>query len=484
MPFIDPHQVTITTRQRSELEVADLEESIERLGQLQPIVCRDMGDSGAMNLVLVAGARRLQACKNLSRLIEYVLLNTLDEFSARCAELEENIKRSDLLWVDRARAIYDIHELYRSNHPKWSMENTAEKIGVKHVWVFLNIRVVKFAEGNPKIYDLPSIDQAITVINRTTDRIISSYIDEITHVAQEAFSERHIESTTKNSVKDSAPIGSEDTDVSDVIDTDVSDVNDDSYVSSDVNTNLIIEVPTPQSPPTPPTIICADFLQWAPIYNGPRFNFIHCDFPYGVNIGGRHGLRDNKKYENDPEIFFTLTNCLTTSFDRIASYSCHLMFWFTFKWYHETLNALRSVGLEVIIPPIIWYHSDNRGMSQWLDGVMQPRRVYDVAFIASRGGRQLLRDEVPNLYGAPLVSHPIHPTQKPEPMLRHFFSMIVDNTTTMLDPTAGSGSALNAAEGLGAKSVLGLELDPEYVEGAASYLNNQRILRRLSKEIK
>jgi hypothetical protein len=34
--------------------------------------------------------------------------------------------------------------------------------------------------------------------------------------------------------------------------------------------------------PYPESIITADFLQWAPAYDGPRFNLIHCDFPYGI----------------------------------------------------------------------------------------------------------------------------------------------------------------------------------------------------------
>ena len=47
-------------------------------------------------------------------------------------------------------------------------------------------------------------------------------------------------------------------------------------------------------------------------------------------------------------------------------------------------------------------------------------------------------------------------------MLRHFLSMMVDENTLMLDPTAGSGASLRAADSLGAKHCFGLELDPEY----------------------
>ena len=63
-------------------------------------------------------------------------------------------------------------------------------------------------------------------------------------------------------------------------------------------------------------------------------------------------------------------------------------------------------------------------------------------------------------------------------MLRHFFSMFVDETTSMLDPTCGSAASLRAAEDLGAKSVLGLELDPNYAKAANTRTLQARVLRQ------
>jgi site-specific DNA-methyltransferase (adenine-specific) len=68
-------------------------------------------------------------------------------------------------------------------------------------------------------------------------------------------------------------------------------------------------------------------------------------------------------------------------------------------------------------------------------------------------------------------------SEKPEPMLRHFFGMLVDENTVMLDPTCGSGSSLRAAESLGAKHVLGLELNPEFAALAREALKRSRKLK-------
>jgi len=67
---------------------------------------------------------------------------------------------------------------------------------------------------------------------------------------------------------------------------------------------------------------------------------------------------------------------------------------------------------------------------------------------------------------------------KPEPVLRNFFRMFVDETTIMFDPTCGSGSSLRAAESLNARHALGLEIDADFAKQANTALRNARILRR------
>jgi DNA modification methylase len=73
-----------------------------------------------------------------------------------------------------------------------------------------------------------------------------------------------------------------------------------------------------------------------------------------------------------------------------------------------------------------------------------------------------------------------HMSEKPEPMLRHFFRMLVDDNSLVLDPTCGSGSAIRAAESLGAKIAIGLEINEEYTQRARLALQQAREAR--SKE--
>jgi len=143
--------------------------------------------------------------------------------------------------------------------------------------------------------------------------------------------------------------------------------------------------------------------------------------------------------------------------------------------YGETLELLRT---RFVVPshPLIWLKSDNAGILP--DPSRGPRRIYETAFFGYRGDRKVVR-AVSNAYAAPSVRDS-HMSEKSEPMLRYFFGMIVDQHTTMLDPTCGSGSALRAAESLDASRVLGLEIDPTFVDRARLKLRQARNLRELS----
>jgi DNA modification methylase len=155
------------------------------------------------------------------------------------------------------------------------------------------------------------------------------------------------------------------------------------------------------------------------------------------------------------------------------------MFWFAMRrgderLYEPTAKALERMGWDINPMPLVWLKSDGTGIIP--DPERGPRQIYETCFIASRGDRKIVR-AVANAYSAPTVSER-HMSEKPEPMLRHFFRMLVDENTVMLDPTCGSGSALRAADSLGAKYVLGLEINEEFAGLARDALSRARALKR------
>jgi len=235
--------------------------------------------------------------------------------------------------------------------------------------------------------------------------------------------------------------------------------------------------------PIPPPIQHASFLTWVAEYSGPTFNMLHCDFPYGVNLfgGAWSGRNSHTTYEDKPDDYITIIKALCLHLDTVLSPSAHVMFWCSanIRIQAQTLGLFRELAPSLIFNefPLIWHKTDNVGIVP--DPAREARRVVETCLYASREDRKIVRT-ISGAYGSP-TNKDLHPSTKPEPMLRHFMQMFVDENTSLLDPTCGSGSALRAAESLGAKRVLGLEKDEEYFKGAATAMRNFRNLRKVSK---
>jgi hypothetical protein len=229
------------------------------------------------------------------------------------------------------------------------------------------------------------------------------------------------------------------------------------------------------------SILQESFLFWAPKYTGKPFNFIHCDFPYGINVfeGPQAGASRHTSYGDSSDIHHRLLETLLVNLDRVASMSCHIMYWYSNQHYDLIRRMLQELApsLSVHVHPLIWMKSDGSGIAS--DPRRFPRHIYETCLLLSRGNRQIVRI-VADAYAAPTdKTHHVH--TKPEPMLRHFMTMLVDENTTMLDPTCGGASSLRAAESLGASYVLGMDIDETTVGAARQALRHSRVLRAAAR---
>lgn len=423
-------------RQRRQFSVEDLLSSIRRHGVLNPIII-------TRDHELVAGERRLEASRQLGlSTIPARFLDTLSSDEAFEIELEENVKRKDLTWQEIGKSIFELHRRYSAREPDWSQLQTAEAVGLNPGHVSLYLRVARDLH-DPKIASCNTVRAAWELLNRRDGRLADDAMSEILEAGEAVLAPREISPEPLVEPQGSRPLT------------------------------------LPEARPIP--ILCEDFLSWAPAYTGPKFNLIHCDFPYGVNAfsSGSNRQHGDVGYEDNPEIYWALVGCLCYNLDRLMAYSGHLLFWFSMNHYEQTLAtfAERAPSLQFDPFPLIWHKTDNTGMIP--DPNRGPRRVYETAFLASREDRKIVR-VVANAYGAP-VDKTHHPSAKPVPVLKHFLSMLVDEGTRLLDPTCGAGSALRAAECLGAKEVLGLEVDEEHCETARRALRTDRALRGVGR---
>lgn len=427
-------------RQRRELKTDNLKDSIATRGVLNPIIVERQTNSAGQHR-LTAGERRYMSCVELN--LSDIPVRFADELSpieSQIFELEENIKRQDLPWQDRTDAVERIHKLYCATNPDWTQRKTAESIGVTEASISQHLVVSAALPLTPAAQSSKTFRGALAIITRTAER---------------AYEARR----------------------------------------ADLLFNADIELPgLPEAPPKPiydfsiggdPTknILHESFLDWAPKYEGPAFNLIHCDFPYGINVfaGPQSGAESHPTYNDSQDLHFQLLETLLTNFDRLSSVTCHIVYWFSIQHYDRIRSMIRSIRPDIVIwpHPLIWHKTDNTGIAS--DVRRGPRHVYETALLMNRGDRPNVK-LVSDTYGAP-TSNDLHVHTKPEPMLRYFLGMLIDEHTIFLDPTCGSGSSVRAAESLGARSVVGLDNDESIIGSARMALREFRAKRTLHELI-
>ena len=468
---IDPKVIVINRdgRQRQEniSEIEDLKQSIGSIGIINPVVVRQIDDK----IVLVAGERRLKVSLELNlAAIPVRFFDDLSEEEAEVIELEENIKRKELSWRDQVRAIGRLHQLYKKSNNSWKIEQTADAVSLHHSYLRKILHVFE-ALGGGRIDRAESIDQAFNTLHRFSERKAENIVGDLIVKASMVFGTEASITETNIFTTVTAISVAEDT--------------EDAAIPPTVAVPLVTIAPPISDP-----IVCANFYEWISAYNGPKFTLIHCDFPYGNYKGGDSqgalsALETEDFYDNTESIYWNLLSCLTENLDKIMSYSAHMVFWLQMGFYTKTVAELRKTGLNVHDHPLIWHKTSGGGGLGVAPGTeaTHPRRTYDTALMCVRGNRPLVRS-LSNSYAAPTVGNKIHPSQKSEPMLRYFLQMFVDETATVFDPTCGSGAALRAAEDLGAKLVLGLEMDPNYASTANTKTLQARILRQAGAKVR
>lgn len=401
-------------RQRRELtHIDELAESINRIGLIHPIVLTADG-------VLVAGERRLTACRALGwTSIPAQFVEDLSDYDLQCIEFEENVKRKDLTWQDYTATIDRFHKLKMENEVGWTQEKTADALGITKQSVSQHLDVAS-ALTNDRVAGAEKFSVASNIVRRNNERARTSVLKTVTDIFK-------------------APE----------------------------------EVASAEAPP----IQLANFHEWQETYAGPKFNLIHCDFPYGINVADapRQNSAIKDYYEDTPDTYWALVSRLSRAMENVIADSAHLIFWYSMDYYADTVVELTRMGWKVNPFPLIWHKIDNAGIAP--DPQRGPRRTYETALFASRSDRLLTQAGAKsNSFGYPgSRKEGQHVSYKPTPVLRHFLSMVCDEYTSILDPTCGSGSAIRVARDLGARQCLGLEAIEEFYNRTILHWENDDV---------
>lgn len=473
-------------RQRREFNTKDLEDSISRLGVLKPIIVQ-------RDLTLVAGERRLTASLKLA--LDTIPVRYIDEVDAeelQIVELEENLKREDLNWKDQVLATDRIHRAYTSrNAGSWTESQTALELSLSPNHVS---RLLRLADnmGDSRISAQATLANAISCLQRIQGRREQEAMSMILEGGQGLLDAAlsNVDEAKVVAPQDAPALPATDGHETPMTQGQTPEIQPRAPVpGAAFKQGVLAAVATTAARPDPAktaqnappeNLICADFLEWAKTYDGPRFNFLHCDFPYGVGLFDGARLSADHAYEDTKDVYFGLIEGLCANLDRLLSPNAHIMFWFSMDYYARTIALFRKLApdIQFLPKPLIWVKSDNAGLLA--DRNRGPRHIYETALMGIRGERFVAK-AVSDAYSAP-TERSLHPSTKPEPVLKHFFQMFVDSGTSMLDPTAGSAASLRAAESMGALKTFGLEKDPSTHGAALGALHKARALRESAKK--
>lgn len=460
--LLDPRSIYIDRerRQREVFTIDDLVLSIPQRGQLQPIIVRPFTEVEGFQFKLIAGERRLTTFLEHPEFgqVQATIRDTADAAELETVELEENIRRQDLAWTERVEAVLRIHEHQVAANPKWSLTNTADYLGEIYRTVHRQIMVAKaIREGNTKVADANGWDPAYTILE-----------------AQNSRKREHATAALNEDIAGSfQPLSS-------YAPGDVKTIQSAAATAISQGKTEILALPAAESPVP---ILNLDCIPWMNDYRGVPFNFFHCDFPYGINYDemDQANLEKQGSYEDSPEVYFSILDAFCKNLNRLISVEAHGIFWFSTKMWDETHDFFRKNAPDLWIQdvPLVWLKSDNRGILA--DPRRRPRNITEFALLITRGDRKIVKP-VSNAYSAP-TSKTIHGSEKPVPVLKHFFSMLVDENTRMIDPTSGSANSLIAALDFRPASMLGLEKDSTFHSRSVEAFRKVLKLKQLSEKV-
>lgn len=364
-----------------------------KFGQLQPIII-DKDHN------LVDGLHRLTAMQaNGGQDIVAVFVDEMDELFLKETELEVNIQRKDMTWLEREKAIATLHEIKCKRDPNWGQSQTKEVIGTARASdVSEAIKLTKMVELFPELAKAKSKHQALSWGNAKARSVLR--VDEV-----------------KNNT------------------TDFSLVEEKIWLGDSVE--LIKDVPD------------------------ESFNLILTDPPFGINYDDRKsGTAGSLTDYEDSEDSYERLLSMAPDLYRVLKPNGFLTWFMGISWYERCKNVFRDAGFIVDEIPVIWDRSEGRAFTTRPDRYYG--RVYDVALHCIKGDPQIIQRSKPNIIKVAPVTTAERETlvERPVELYAEIIRRLTVPGETVADFFVGSGSCPAAAASL-KRDYFGCERDPE-----------------------
>lgn len=417
--------------------LVELMSSIQTVGLLHPIIVR-ASEEGP---VLVAGERRIRAIKDIFALggsykfegdlmvnaiglkdpMEYniipaIELGELTELEWSEAEFDENDKRENVTWQERASSTLRIQRLR-------ILQSKARGIDLPTVAdIALEVR------GSSEGFFQEATRRELIVANHFSD--------------PEVASAKSLDEAFKN-LKKKEEIGKR------------------AEHARVVGATFMAEMHRLHN---------ADSCVWLPNAPDECYDVILTDPPYGMGadqFGDAGGGNIPHAYDDSANTLLAIINLALPHLYRVAKPQAHCYFFCDIDWFAEIRTRMEVAGWKVHRTPIIW-HKPNAFLQPWPEH--GPYRAHELILYAIKGNRPV------NLRAADVITCSTEAgstgPQKPVELIKELLKRSARPGDSVLDPFVGSGSIFPAAHALKVKAT-GVELDP------ATYVLAMRRLEKL-----
>ena len=407
--FIQADQIVVKdNRQRREFtekEHQELMTSFLTVGQLHPLVLRVEGDKYA----LVAGERRLRAIKELHELergfrygaspvplgmAPFVSLGELPPLEAMEAELEENIRRKDLTWQERAEASAALFE-FRQAQAKANGLPVPQLAAV----------ALEIADGKT---GGPANDARKEII--LAKHLKDPDVAKATSVS-EAFKVLKKKEETKNNQILAETVGK--------------------TFSASLH-----------------RLVNDDCAEWMRAASPDSYDVILTDPPYGMGADdfGDSGVEGTRvhAYSDGAEVVQEMLEWLPQALFRLAKPQAHLYLFCDPDWFHSWSLCMADAGWKVFRTPLIWVNP-NGWRAPW--PTQGPQRKWQAIFYAVKGDRHV-NHMAGDVLTFPMDTSMGHAAQKPVALFEELLKRSAKPGDSVLDPFCGTGPIFPAAHGL------------------------------------
>ena len=400
------------TRQRREFKQVELQELVTSIrdsshGLLHALVLRREGP----DFVLVAGERRLRAIQDIydltgtflfngepvpPGLVPYNDLGELTEIEAWEAELEENIRRVDLTWQEKAQATSALMRLRETQAsaadlPTPSVGQIAREVRPEQTYEAAHDAtrkelIVSRYLHDPEVKAAPNVNEAFKILKK--------------------------KEATKQNTELAARIGT--------------------TFSSAAH-----------------TLKHANAQEWLAGQQAASFDIILTDPPYGMGADefSDSGVGTSAAahfYPDSPAVWFSIMEWFPAETFRLAKPDAHLYAFCDIDKFAEFRIAMTCAGWKVHRTPLIWSNPDGFRAPWPKQG---PQRKYELVLYAVKGAKEVtsVRGDVLEYRKDAALGHP---AQKPVNLLVDLLKRSAKPDDQVLDPFAGSGATIEACNEL------------------------------------